>query len=230
MTTGENATLDLAELPKVTVVIPAYNAEMYLGSTIESALSQTYKNFEVLVVDDGSTDRTKQIGLTFAAKDARLRIVSGPNGGVARARNVGTELADGKYVAYLDADDLWHETKLAEQVRILEAASDTSWAACYALFLFIDSSGFVVRPGPTRRAEGYILARHLFAKFVGNGSSLLVRRDAALAVGGFDPSYADAGIGGCEDFDFELRLAARYRIAVAPEYLIGYRSYPGNMS
>jgi hypothetical protein len=82
----------------------------------------------------------------------------------------------------------------------------------------------------TINCRGYVLARDLILKFVGNGSSLLVRREAALAVGGFDPSYAQAGVGGCEDLDFELRLAAQYRIEAVRSFLVGYRVYEGNMS
>jgi hypothetical protein len=77
---------------------------------------------------------------------------------------------------------------------------------------------------------GYSFARHLFAKPVGNGSSILVRRETAITVGGFDPTWAARGIGGCEDLDFELRIAAKYPITAIGLYLVGYRQYPGNMS
>jgi hypothetical protein len=86
--------------------------------------------------------------------------------------------------------------------------------------------------GPGRRAvfNGYTFARHLYVRPIGNGSTLLVRRENALAVGGFEPSWAARGIGGCEDLDFELKLAARYPMAAVPLYLVGYRHYPGSMS
>ncbi|GLQ53672.1 glycosyltransferase family 2 protein [Devosia nitrariae] len=214
----------------ISVVIPAYNAERFLERTLRSAAAQTYSPIEIIVIDDGSTDTTRDIALRFAEADARVKVINVANGGVARARNIGIERSRGDYVAFLDADDLWHPTKIALQVATLEAADDPSWAACYTLFRSIDTDDFTQRPGPSRYRSGYILAQLLFAKFVGNGSSLLVRRSAALAVGGFDPSYADAGIGGSEDLDFELRLAARYRIAAVPQFLVGYRRYVGNMS
>lgn len=213
----------------VSIVIPAYNAERFLERTLRSAAAQTYSALEIIVVDDGSTDTTHEIALRAADADARVRVIRVANGGVARARNIGIEHSRGDYVAFLDADDIWHPTKIALQVATLEAA-DASWAACYSLIRPIDTDDVVRLPGPNRHRSGYILAQHLFARFIGNGSNLLVRRSAAVAVGGFDPSYADSGIGGCEDLDFELKLAARYRIAVVPQFLVGYRQYAGNMS
>jgi hypothetical protein len=81
-----------------------------------------------------------------------------------------------------------------------------------------------------RHSRGYVPARNFVLKYVGNGSNLLFRREAALAVGGFDASYAEAGLGGCEDLDFELKLAAQYRIEAVRSFLVGYRVYEGNMS
>jgi hypothetical protein len=106
----------------------------------------------------------------------------------------------------------------------------SQWAAVYVLHYVINHDDEIIRPGGSNVARGYIYARHLTFKYIGNGSALLVRRDVALEIGGFDSSYAAAGIGGCEDLDFELRLAARYCIEVVPERLVGYREYPGNMS
>ncbi|GLQ53666.1 glycosyltransferase family 2 protein [Devosia nitrariae] len=213
----------------VSIVIPAHNADRFLERTLRAAVAQTHAALEIIIVDDGSTDSTREIALRAAEADARIKVVSTANGGVARARNTGIEHSSADYVAFLDADDLWHPTKIALQLAMLEAA-DPSWAACYSLFRQIDADDFIIRLGSSRYRGGYIFSRHLFAKFVGNGSNLLVRKEAALAVGGFDPSYADAGIGGSEDLDFELKLAARYHIAAVPQFLVGYRCYPGNMS
>lgn len=214
----------------VSVVIPAYNAGPFIERTLRSVIAQTYPSIEIIVVDDGSTDTTRAIACRVAEADARVKVISVANGGVARARNIGIEASRGEYVAFLDADDLWHPTKIALQVAALEAAGDPSWAASYTLSRSINADDLTRRPDPNRYRSGYILAQHLFARFVGNGSSLLVRRSAALAIGGFDPSYADAGIGGSEDLDFELKIAARYRIAAVPQFLVGYRHHPGNMS
>jgi glycosyltransferase involved in cell wall biosynthesis len=213
----------------VSIIIPAYNASKYIGRTLDSACAQTYSNLEIIVVNDGSTDDTPGIVAAAMTSDSRIRIITTVNRGVAAARNVGIETAGGAYLAFLDADDLWHPTKIEKQVRALEALPPT-WGGVYTLYYFINDSDEILRPGGSRFERGYIYARHISAKFVGNGSALLVRREVIDTIGGFDPSYAAAGIGGCEDLDFELRLSARYKIEAVPERLVGYRIYPGNMS
>src|SRR6266481_2960226 len=101
--------------PLTSVVIPAYNAELFLERTLRSALRQTHSNLEVIVVDDGSTDKTRVIAEAAAAIDDRVRIISVPNGGVAKSRNIGIAEANGEFVAFLDADDLWHPAKFELQ-------------------------------------------------------------------------------------------------------------------
>jgi len=215
--------------PLVSVVIPAFNASTYIENTLRSAARQTYPALEIIVVNDGSTDDTAKLVEQIAMTDSRICLLSTPNRGVAAARNTGIEASSGRFVAFLDADDLWHPTKIEKQVNALNRLSPR-WAAVYVLHYVINHDDEIIRPGGSNVARGYIYARHLTFKYIGNGSALLVRRDVALGIGGFDSSYAAAGIGGCEDLDFELRLAARYCIEVVPERLVGYREYPGNMS
>ncbi|MCU1249659.1 MAG: glycosyl transferase family 2 [Edaphobacter sp.] len=217
--------------PLTSVVIPAYNAEPFLERTLRSAFRQTHSNLEVIVVDDGSTDKTRAIAEAAATTDDRVRIISVPNGGVAKARNIGIAEANGEFVAFLDADDLWHPTKIELQVAAMSRGSgDDQPAAVYTLTRTIDTEDRVTGSGGRVVLSGYCFARHLYAKPVGNGSSILVRREAAIAAGGFDPAWAAGGIGGCEDLDFELRIAAKYAITAIGLYLVGYRQYPGNMS
>ncbi|RWY77899.1 glycosyltransferase family 2 protein [Rhizobium leguminosarum] len=216
-------------MPLVSTVIPAFNASRYIERTLRSAGRQTYRNLEIVVVNDGSTDDTARMVEQVALQDSRIRLLSTPNRGVAAARNSGIREAAGRFVAFLDANDLWHHTKIEKQVNALNRLSP-QWAAVYALHYIINSEDEILHSCRPEVASGYFFARHLTFKYVGNGSALLVRRDAALKIGGFDSSYAAAGIGGCEDLDFELRLAARYLIEVIPERLVGYRQYPGNMS
>lgn len=215
----------------VTVIIPVYNGEEFLEQTVRSAAGQTHPDLRILAVNDGSTDGTETILARLAAEMADFSYVTTPNGGVARARNTGTEMATSTYVAYLDADDLWHPTKIAKQVAALEEHDDPIWAACYTFSRDIDRESRVFARGkPPLPARGSFFSEHLVRNHVGNGSNLLVRRDAALEVGGFEPSYAENGAGGCEDRDFQLRILSRFKMDVVEEYLVGYRSYPGNMS
>jgi glycosyltransferase involved in cell wall biosynthesis len=217
--------------PLTSVVIPAYNAERFIERTLCSVCRQTFRNLEIIVVDDGSTDNTRAIAEAAATTDNRVRIVSVPHGGVAKARNTGIAEASGQFVAFLDADDLWHPAKIELQVAAMSSErGDHQPAAVYTLSRVIDTDDRVKRNGSGLVISGYSFARHLYARPLGNGSSILVRRETALAVGGFDPKWAACGIGGCEDLDFELRIAAKYPINAVGLYLVGYREYPGNMS
>ncbi len=226
---SDQADASYSHRPLVSVIIPAFNASVYIERTLRSAARQTYETLEIIVVNDGSTDSTAKLVEQMAQGDRRIRLLSTSNRGVSAARNTGIAASSGQFVAFLDADDLWHPTKIEKQVNALICLSP-QWAAVYALHYVINSDDEIIAPGRSNTARGYIFARHLTFKYVGNGSTLLVRREVALEIGGFDGSFAAAGIGGCEDFDFELRLAAHYCIEVIPERLIGYRRYRGNMS
>jgi glycosyltransferase involved in cell wall biosynthesis len=218
-------------LPKVTVVVPAYNMEPYVERTLLSAVDQSYRNLEVLVIDDGSTDRTREIAERVAASHANVRVVSVANAGVAAARNLGIELADSPYVAFLDADDLWAPGKIERQVASLaEHGHSEEWAGSYALYRLIDTRDRVLDNGPPSHERGDFFDEHLVWNPLGNGSNLLVRRDVALAIGGFNPDYAKAGVGGCEDLEFQLKLLRHHKIELVREYLIGYRLHPAQMS
>jgi glycosyltransferase involved in cell wall biosynthesis len=220
-----------ASAPRVTAVIPAYNMEAFLERALTSAAGQTYPHLDILVIDDGSTDGTRAIAERFAAGHERVRVESVANAGVAAARNLGTRLARSAYVAYLDADDLWHPAKIEKQVAALAAhGHDGEWAACYTLSRYIDRNDRVLGNASSAEARGDFFEKHLYRNHVDNGSCLLVRRDAALAVGGFDPTYASRGIGGVEDYEFQLKLLRRYKLELVREFLVGYRIYAGQMS
>jgi Glycosyl transferase family 2 len=213
----------------ISVVVPAYNATRTLARTLESALNQTHRAVEILVVDDGSTDGTAELARGFAARDGRVRVITQANAGVARARNSGIELARADYLAPLDADDLWHPTKLEKQLSVLNAAPpDTAFVYC--AFRTIDEEDRVLGHSSVFRLRGRVFHRHALVNFVGNGSALLLRRTAVLECGGYDPSLRDAGFEGTEDFLLQLRLASRYPVDVVPEYLVGYRRGAGAMS
>lgn len=103
----------------VSIITPLYNAERFLGQTIESVLRQTYPYWEMLIVNDGSSDHSEQIALQYARKDARIKVFSQPNAGSAAARNNGIRRAQGRYIALLDADDLWEDYFLESQLELM---------------------------------------------------------------------------------------------------------------
>ena len=143
-------------------MIPAYDMETFLGRALQSALGQTYPHLEIIVVDDGSTDDTRSIAERFADTDPRVRVVSVANGGVAAARNLGTEMAATPYVAYLDADDLWHPEKIARQVAALAAyGHQGEWAGCYTLSRFIGLEDQVLANDTSADARGDFFDRHV---------------------------------------------------------------------
>ena len=212
----------------VAVVIPAYNAQKTLGRTLDSVLAQSHERLEVLVVDDGSCDETAALAQQYAARDGRVRLLSQENGGVARARNLGLQAAAADFVAFVDADDLWHPRKIEKQLAALMA--NPAAAFVYTPFRVIDENDHVVASGCFFTTRGRVLWRHMLVNFVGNGSSILVRRDAALAVGGYAADMRDQGLEGAEDYMLQLQLAAAHEVEVVPEYLVGYRQTSGSMS
>ncbi len=213
----------------VSVIIPAYNAEAYIGEALRSALDQTYENLEVLVVDDGSQDRTAEIVRDAAARDERVVLLQQPNAGVAAARNLAIEHARGTYVAPLDADDTWYPEKIETQVRRIEAGGD-AMGAVYSWWVEIDGTGAIRGSNFPFRVEGDVHWHHLYVNFIGCASVPLIRRSALVEIGGYDPSLLAAGGQGCEDWDVTLRLAERYAIGLAPGYFAVYRNVENSMS
>lgn len=215
--------------PLVSVIVPVYNGAEFVGAALESALRQTYRNIEIIVVDDGSSDGTLAILETFSRTDSRVKVVTQANGGVARARNQAIREAAGEFIAPLDADDLWEPTKIERQVlRMLEAGEKTGLVYCW--WVWIDCDSAVLDRSPGWRVEGNALEDLLQINFTGNASVPLLRKSCVIEAGGYNEGLAAAAAGGCEDWELALRIAARHAIAVVPEMLVGYRRRPGSMS
>lgn len=200
-----------------------------MHDTVVSALNQTYRNLEVIIVDDGSTDQTGRVASSLAASDSRVRYICTENGGVASARNRGIAEARGDFIATLDADDLWYPTKLARQLERFEESGPQT-ALVYAWCCWIDDFGNVTGYAPPTQLEGGILPEMCLGNVVISGSNALIRREALILAGGFDESLRSKGAQGCEDWKLYLQIARRHSIAMVPEYLIGYRVSPGSMS
>jgi glycosyltransferase involved in cell wall biosynthesis len=208
-------------MPKVSVIIPAYNAMTYLPATMESLLQQTFTDFEVLVIDDGSSDNTA--AWVTQIRSRRVQLISQPNQGMCAARNQGIALAQGEYIAFLDADDLWHPTKLAKQVSCLDDRPEVGLV--YTWTALIDRLGKPTGRIFASHAESDVWQQLVQRNITESGSSPMVRRCCFETVGVFDPNLPHAG-----DWDMCLRIAARYPFQVIKEPLVYYRQYSNSMS
>jgi glycosyltransferase involved in cell wall biosynthesis len=213
--------------PLVSVIVPAWNAQSTLAETLQSAAAQTYRNLEIVIVDDGSADRTAGIAADFCASDARARLIRQPNAGVAAARNRAIEEAVGEFIAPLDADDLWHAEKIERQLATF-TASPPSVGLVYCWYRMIDEAGEVTEPPWAPVMEGSVFRQHLKLN-PGTGSSPLIRR-GALGDLRYDPALQRAGNQGCEDWLLQLHIAARWDIACTRAFLLGYRQSAAAMS
>lgn len=205
----------------VSVIIPTYNAELTIRETIESVLAQTFSDFEIVAIDDGSQDSTVEV--VDSIRDSRIKIFSFLNAGVATARNRGIEKATGKYLAFLDADDLWTADKLESQIQALKNNPEAFVA--YSWTDYIDENGKFLHAGERISANGNVYACLLVSNFLENGSNPLIRREAFATVGNFDKSFPPA-----EDWELYLRLAARYNFAVVPSVQVLYRVRANSLS
>jgi glycosyltransferase involved in cell wall biosynthesis len=215
--------------PLVSVIIPVFSGAEFLGIALESALSQTYPALEILVVDDGSTDRSLSILQGYALLDRRIRVISQPNQGVARARNRAISEAKGEFIAPLDADDLWQPHKIEVQVRRMLSGGEKT-GVVYGWWVWVDTDGMVLDRSPSWRIEGRVFESLLQINFIGSASVPLFRKHCIEQAGGYKEHMAVQHAGGCEDLELLLRIASRYEIGLVPRILLGYRRRPGSMS
>ena len=212
-------------MPEISIIIPAYNAESTLIETIESVLQQTFIDFEILVINDGSQDRTKP--LAEAISDPRLQVFTYPNGGVCAARNRGISLAKGKYIAFLDADDLWTRDKLELQWAALQEHPQAGVAYSSTCVMNMNSHQGFPTFHPSLKAEWgeKVYEKLLVQNFIHSGSNPLIRQEAIAGVGEFDFACGSAA-----DWDYWLRLAKNWPFVAVPQYQILYRRSPDSMS
>ena len=209
--------------PLVSVIVPAFNAELTLRKSAESALGGRYASIELILVDDGSTDSTAALAQEIAKSDPRVRIVSRPNGGPSAAFNSGFAVAQGTYVARLDADDLWHPQKLDRQVQLALRQPDLAFV--YSWVRYIDSNGWLVRDAQAQSFPRHALCRGYYESLVGTGSSALMKRTAVAEADGCDESLRN-----WEDFLLQLKICSRHPIGFVPAYLVAYRLRPGSLT
>jgi glycosyltransferase involved in cell wall biosynthesis len=207
-------------MPKVSVVIPAYNAITYLPKTLESVLRQTFADFEVLIINDGSSDCILQ--WSASVRDPRVKLISQENQGLSGARNTGITQAQGEYIAFLDADDLWMPTKLEKQVLCLE--DNPVVGLVYTWTILIDEADKPTGGECSYHIEGNVWEQIIVINPVSNGSTPIVRRCCFETVGLFARDLS-----GTADWDMWIRLASRYTFAVVKEPLTLYRQHSQNM-
>lgn len=216
-------------LPLVSVIIPAYNAERFIRQTLESVVAQTYRNIEILVVDDGSQDQTAEIVREFTKRDDRIILLTQSNSGVAAARNLAIQHSKGEFIAPIDADDLWHPENIEKQIKCaLEGGP--SVGVVYSWSIYLDEAGV-----PIAGFRAFSIANDVFQtlichNFLGNASASLIRSACLKRVGAYNTEFRDKKAQGCEDWDLYLRLAEYYQFRVVPEFLVGYRKLPNSMS
>lgn len=203
----------------VSVVIPLYNKQASIANTIESVLGQTIGDFEIVVVDDGSTDNSLEIVQRIF--DDRIQVIHKKNGGVSSARNVGIRAAKGDYIALLDADDVWDRDYLKEQLRMVSDFPDCyMWGINYAETV----NGEVLRDVPTGLPKGFRGIVEDYFRIKGRvsdlfcSSSVLIKKEAFDKVGFFDDRIRYA-----EDSDMWFRIIARFKVAFYDRYMVFYR-------
>jgi glycosyltransferase involved in cell wall biosynthesis len=202
------------------VLLPVYNGEKYVAATIESILTQSFEDFEFLILDDGSTDHTPEILAACARQDSRIRLLRHDNHGVGYTLNRGLIEARGELVAEIGADDLALPGRLMKQVAFLSSHADHVLVGGYLRIIDPNDTPVGVRRYPTSD-PGLRNALPLYNPFA--SPSIMYRRNDALAAGGYSSRFR-----ACEDYDFILRLARRGRVANVPEPLTGYRLHPGS--
>lgn len=204
-------------LPTVSVVIPTYNRWPMVGAAIESVLAQSYREFELIVVDDGSTDDTARELANFGP---RLRCFTRARAGVSAARNFGVRHGNGKLIAFLDSDDLWRSKKLAVQVKFMERHPEIQICQTEELWM---RNGVRVNPkAKHQKPSGDIFARSLELCLV-SPSAVMMTKELFNQAGGFDESFPV-----CEDYDLWLRIAVAHSVPLIAKPLVVKRGGHGD--
>ena len=206
---------------KVSIIIPTYNYGRFISKAIESALAQTFPIFEIIVVDDGSTDKTKEIVKEFGEK---IHYIKQENRGVCAARNNGVKNSSGDFIAFLDADDIWLPEKIEKQIAKFEVDTEIGLVHC-GMREFNSETGEIIKLH-LEGGEGWVADDLLLNEksvVVGPGGSIVVKRKVYEDVGEFDENLKNG-----EDWEFCYRVARKYKIGFVAEILLDYRSHSVN--
>ena len=205
--------------PKVSIIIPTYNQSQYLEEAIESALNQTYKNIEIIIVDDGSTDNTPEVIKSF---DNKIIYIQQKNKGASSARNTGIKKANGEYIAFLDADDMWLKNKLENQIKFIQNNPEIGLlgTGCYQM---IDMSKMIHKK--IFPAKNEILQKDLIKYNPFIQSSVMIKKDVFNSIGLYDEKFKES-----EDYDLWLRIAQKYKVANLEQALVTKKYYAEGLS
>lgn len=202
------------------IIMPAFNAEKTIETSIKSVLSQTYDALELIIIDDGSRDNTVGLVTEYSVKDSRVRLIKQQNRGAGPARNAGIAAARGDFVAFLDSDDTWDLRFLEKMVRALRASPQAALAYCGWQNVGLPPNRCQPYLPPHYELEGKL--KHFLASCPWPIHAALMQREALLAVGGFDERWTS-----CMDYDLWLRLATFRPIVYVPEVLAFYLHHGG---
>jgi glycosyltransferase involved in cell wall biosynthesis len=208
--------------PLVSVIIPVYNAQQFIREALDSIFRQTYKNIEVIVVNDGSSDQTENI-ITGQYKD-RVRYFSQANSGPSKARNAGLKNAKGEYVAFLDVDDVWHPNKIEEQVNSF--LRNSNFEMIYTDYQVIDIDEpvqFLLEPGEIE-LQPCTFRQILFGKLVAT-PTVMIKKDVLLNIGGYNEALLTG-----EDIELYLKVAQLFRIGFLNKTYVVVRKHKKNLT
>lgn len=215
---------DNTKFPKISIIIPTFNHAEFVCEAIDSVLLQNYPNKEVLVVDDGSTDNTKEVLRKYV--ECGVKYIYKKNGGLSSARNEGIRNASGKFIAFLDADDIWLQDKLLMQYQIISNGDNVGLVGC-GYYLVDKNKNILEKRAAKDFANRKKLLQELLLKNVisGSGSGVLIRKECFDEAGVFDETLTCA-----EDWDMWVRIAKFYEIAFVKDPLVSIRVFSNSMS
>lgn len=206
----------------VSVIVPVYNRESLVSETIDSILSQTYKNFEVILINDGSSDDSLSVLVAYERRfPEKIRVIDQSNQGQIIARNNGIKVAQGDYIAFLDSDDLWKKDKLERQIPLFNKGV----GLVYAGTEIINEKGETIRAEPADETLSGNIYPQLLVKNRMTGGTVVVTSESLRRVGVFSTDFKAA-----ENWDLWLRICKEYLAEVVAEPLIEYRIHSNNMS
>ena len=208
-------------MPLVSVILPVYNADPFVAATVESILGQTFPDFEFIIIDDGSTDRSLSILQDYARKDKRIRLISRPNTGYVIALNEGLVAAKGELIARIDADDLSDKKRFELQVDRMKKEPDL--VALGTCAFAIDGDGAPLGDYSVPLTHDEIEGAHLRGESSIHHPAVMMRMEAVMRVGCYRPPLMP-----CEDYDLWLRLGEVGRLANLPDRLLSKRLFAGS--